>query len=57
MALLVERAQLGVGLLEGAARLREVGLDLQPARQEAVEQALQLEDRRIAIGEVLLELG
>ena len=56
-ALLVERTQRAVGVFERAPFGGELGLDLEPARQEILELAFELDDRQIAVGERRLELG
>src|SRR5205807_1326657 len=54
--LLVERAQLGIRILQRAPRYGELGLHLEPSRQILVAARLELHDRLITPGELLLQL-
>jgi hypothetical protein len=53
---LIERAQLGIGFLECAARALQARLDVQAPRERFGEAPLELQDRGIAACELALEL-
>ena len=55
-ALLIESAQVRIRILEAAPRARELGLHFEPTRERVIEPRLQLDDRRIAVRELLLQL-
>ena len=55
-ALFIERAQLGIRILQRAPRYGELGLHLEPPRQCIVAARFELHDRLVTPGELLLQL-